>query len=288
MKKIITIVFTLISIFSFSDTILTDMQATYTLTSVLTQNTGLKVKSVFETSKSMASNQYESFKQKDFSLNKYKDIVAVVDIKSIWNDEALYNFARQENIRVVEIDASNSFEDNSSLVIPLLTKKNNNYNEFIWLNFNNTKKMLKIISSDLIKLYPNKKKIISKNLNDALNKIKNIELKYLEINDINGAIILSEDIAYLLDYLNIPYIYVENREEITNVIENTGYNLVLTDKGEKKSFKDSLKKYKANLITIQTGKFPVEDKDDEDLMSKNGLFEIYENNLKKLKNINNK
>ncbi len=288
MKKILIIIFNIVSIFSFADTILTDTQANYTLTTLLTKNTGLKVKSVFETSKSMASNQVESFKQKEFSLEKYKDIVAVVDIKSIWPDEALYTFARNENIRTVEIDSSHSFEDNSSLVIPLLTKKDNSYNEFIWLNFNNTKKMLKIIASDLIKMYPNKKEIISKNLDDSITKIKDIEFKYLEITDIYGVITLSEDISYLLTYLNIPYTFVENRDDVVNAIKNTGYNVVLTDKGEKKAFKELLKKYNANLVMLQTGKFAIEDEDDEDLMSKNGLLEIYENNFKKLKNINNK
>lgn len=283
MKKIILSCILIFSTLSFSDTILTSTNATYTLANLLTKNTEIKVISIFETGISMDNNQNIYFKKPEYSIDKYKDIVAVIDLKNIWKNDLLYKYARLSNIRVVEIDASISYLDNSSLIMTLFKD-----NPYIWLDFSNVKKMLNIIHYDLVMLYPNKKEILDKNLYNALNEIKNIENKYLDISNIDGVIILSKALTYLASYLNIPYIYVDNYSEIEKTIKESGFNIVLSNRYESKETKELISKNNASLTYLKTGKMPVEDEDDEDLMSKNALIDIYLYNLKELIKLNEK
>ncbi|VWL85714.1 metal ABC transporter solute-binding protein, Zn/Mn family [Oceanivirga miroungae] len=282
MKKMILNFILIFGFISFSDTILTTTNATYTLTNLLTKDMGVNVVSVFETATSMDTNQDIYFKKSEYALDRFNDIVAVVDLKNIWKNDLLYKYSRLSNIRTVEIDASTTYTDNSSLIMTLFKD-----NPYIWLDFTNAKKMLNIIHSDLVSLYPKSKKILDKNLYEALNEINNIENMYLDIYNIDGVIILNNSLAYLVSYLNIPYILVDDLSKLEKTIKETGFNTVLTNRYESKETKDLISKNKASLTYIKTGKMPVEDEDDEDLMSKSALTDIYLYNLKELKKLNN-
>lgn len=277
MKRIFLVFFLFTSFFSFSDTILTTTNATYTITNLLTENTGIKVASVFETATSMESNQDIYFKRKEYSLNRYKDIVAVVDIKNVWDKDLLYKYARKENIRTIEIDLSQEYTDNSSLFLTVF--KNNPY---IWLDFSNVKKMLYILHNDLVRIYPDKKKILDKNLHKSLNLIVDLENRYLDIIDIDGVVILHKSIMYLASYLNIPYVYVDNYDKLKKTLKDTNYRYVLTNRHEGKKLNKIVNDCGAKLAFIKTAKLPVENEDDEDLMDKDGLIKIYEYNLGEL------
>jgi len=279
------------SFVSFSKTVLTNTQATYTLTSMLAENTDIKVKSLFETSASMSYDQIQTLKS--IPKESYNDVVAVVDLQRVWIYDSLFEFARRENIKVIEIDASYSYQDNTSLSLLI-----NNYhkgenvgqtNPYVWLDLGNANKMTQIIAHDLIRLFPENKDVINKNLEKTLNILEKLAEEYNSLDNIDGVIVLSENLNYLITYLNIFSEYVNINDlsvsNIKKIMKQTDLKVFVSDKGIKKEIVEEIKKNKGTVVILKTGNLPVEDEDDEDLMAKDGLIQIYKDNLNKLKKI---
>lgn len=290
-KNIIFIYIIFMSFVSFSKTVLTNTQATYTLTSMLAENTDIKVKSLFETSASMSYDQIETLKS--IPKESYNDVVAVVDLQRVWIYDSLFEFARRENIKVIEIDASYSYQDNTSLSLLI-----NNYhkgenvgqtNPYVWLDLGNANKMTQIIAHDLIRLFPENKDVINKNLEKTLNILEKLAEEYNSLDNIDGVIVLSENLNYLITYLNIFSEYVNINDlsvsNIKKIMKQTDLKVFVSDKGIKKEIVEEIKKNKGTVVILKTGNLPVEDEDDEDLMAKDGLIQIYKDNLNKLKKI---
>ena len=290
-KNIIFIYIIFMSFVSFSKTVLTNTQATYTLTSMLAENTDIKVKSLFETSASMSYDQIQTLKS--IPKESYNDVVAVVDLQRVWIYDSLFEFARRENIKVIEIDASYSYQDNTSLSLLI-----NNYhkgenvgqtNPYVWLDLGNANKMTQIIAHDLIRLFPENKDVINKNLEKALNILEKLAEEYNSLDNIDGVIVLSENLNYLITYLNIFSEYVNINDlsvsNIKKIMKQTDLKVFVSDKGIKKEIVEEIKKNKGTVVILKTGNLPVEDEDDEDLMAKDGLIQIYKDNLNKLKKI---
>lgn len=290
-KNIIFIYIIFMSFVSFSKTVLTNTQATYTLTSMLAENTDIKVKSLFETSASMSYDQIQTLKS--IPKESYNDVVAVVDLQRVWIYDSLFEFARRENIKVIEIDASYSYQDNTSLSLLI-----NNYhkgenvgqtNPYVWLDLGNANKMTQIIAHDLIRLFPENKDVINKNLEKTLNILEKLAEEYNSLDNIDGVIVLSENLNYLITYLNIFSEYVNINDlsvsNIKKIMKQTDLKVFVSDKGIKKEIVEEIKKNKGTVVILKTGNLPVEDDDDEDLMAKDGLIQIYKDNLNKLKKI---
>lgn len=290
-KNIIFIYIIFMSFVSFSKTVLTNTQATYTLTSMLAENTDIKVKSLFETSASMSYDQIQTLKS--IPKESYNDVVAVVDLQRVWIYDSLFEFARRENIKVIEIDASYSYQDNTSLSLLI-----NNYhkgenvgqtNPYVWLDLGNANKMTQIIAHDLIRLFPENKDVINKNLEKTLNILEKLAEEYNSLDNIDGVIVLSENLNYLITYLNIFSEYVNINDlsvsNIKKIMKQTDLKVFVSDKGIKKEIVEEIKKNKGTVVILKTGNLPVEDEDDEELMAKDGLIQIYKDNLNKLKKI---
>lgn len=289
-KNIIFIYIIFMSFVSFSKTVLTNTQATYTLTSMLAENTDIKVKSLFETSASMSYDQIQTLKS--IPKESYNDVVAVVDLQRVWIYDSLFEFARRENIKVIEIDASYSYQDNTSLSLLI-----NNYhkgenvgqtNPYVWLDLGNANKMTQIIAHDLIRLFPENKDVINKNLEKTLNILEKLAEEYNSLDNIDGVIVLSENLNYLITYLNIFSEYVNINDlsvsNIKKIMKQTDLKVFVSDKGIKKEIVEEIKRNKGTVVILKTGNLPVED-EEEDLMAKDGLIQIYKDNLNKLKKI---
>lgn len=292
MKKIFiftTIIFT--TLLSYSKTVITGTQATYTFASMLAKDTDIKVKSLFETNVSMSYDQIQALNNID--KKEYKDVVAVVDLQRVWVRDSLYEFTRRENIKTVEIDASYSYQDNSSLAI-LINDYNfgsqaGQTNPYVWLDLTNASKMVKIIAHDLSLIFPEHATKINYNLQKTLYQIEKLAQEYNSINNFDGAIVLSEDLNYLVTYLNIYSTYVDistlNTKNIKKIMKDADLKVFLTDKAVKKEIENEIKKNGGTVVVLRTGNLPVEDENDDELMAKDGLIQIYKDNLTKLKKI---
>lgn len=292
MKKIFTfttIIF--ITLLSYSKTVITGTQATYTFTSMLAKDIDIKVKSLFETNVSMSYDQIQALNNVD--KKGYEDVVAVVDLQRVWVRDSLYEFTRRENIKTVEIDASYSYQDNSSLAI-LINDYNfgpqaGQTNPYVWLDLTNASKMVKIIAHDLSLIFPENATKINENLQKTLYQIEKLAQEYNSINNFDGAIVLSEDLNYLVTYLNIYSTYVDistlNVKNIKKIMKDADLKVFLTDKAVKKEIENEIKKNGGTVVVLRTGNLPVEDENNDELMAKDGLIQIYNDNLTKLKKI---
>lgn len=293
MKKIALIIFCMISFFSFSkELVVTGNQATYTIANVLTKDTNIEIKDIFKTEQSMGSDQLNALKSLD--LSEFKEAKAVIDLQRVWNDDALFEYIRRQNISVIEIDASYSYQDNSSLALLIDNYHNipneNIPNPYVWLNLNNLKKMFKIVAHDLSKIFPKEKNKIENNLNGVLKEIDAITDSYNELDNISAAIVLSENLNYLTSFLNIYNYGVNyadiNVKNVSKIIKDSGINLFLTEKPLKKDIVQEIEKNKAKVVVIKTGAFPEEDDENDEEMNKLGLLNIIKENLKNLKEVN--
>lgn len=222
MKKII---FTLILIFfmalfstgAYADSvtkkeaiILTSLQATYSITSILCNNTNLKVVHIFPKGVKMSS-QKNYFKNNKKRLAKIlKNAQAVISLRSAWAGDPIFPYARMQNIHVIEIDATMPFDHKKSGV-PLLKSPPNEYkssssSNLLWLSLSNASIMADIISEDLRRLSPKDDKVIQKNLKKLKQDIFKLRTKYelrfaqLESLDI---IAMTDDFIYLTENFNI-------------------------------------------------------------------------------------
>ena len=124
MKKLfLLLIFSCCLAFS-ENLVLTNTQVAYTIGSMLTKDTNITVKDVYGTNGNMASDQLNTFKSAEVDKNLLKNAKAVIDLQRVWNDDVLYEQARRENIHVVEIDATYSYQNVSSLALLIA-----NYNE---------------------------------------------------------------------------------------------------------------------------------------------------------------
>lgn len=289
MKKLfLLIIFSCFLSFS-KNLVLTNTQVAYSIGNDLTKNTNIVVKDVFETNGSMNSDQTNTFKEVDKSI--LKDAKAIIDLQRVWNDDVLYEHARRENIHVIEIDATYSYQDNSSLALLTDTyhegDKIGEINPYTWLNLNNLSKMYKIVAHDLSLIFPENKEIIEKNLNESLANLDKIIDKYNDSLNIDGAIYTSESLNYLISFLNVysDFVDYENitKDNVVEIMNNKGLKTFITDRPFKAEILKKINENGGKVILIKTGAFPEEDENDEELMKKDGLLNIINDNLKELK-----
>ena len=237
----------------------------------------------------MNSDQTNTFKEVDKSI--LKDAKAIIDLQRVWNDDVLYEHARRENIHVIEIDATYSYQDNSSLALLTDTyhegDKIGEINPYTWLNLNNLSKMYKIVAHDLSLIFPENKEIIEKNLNESLANLDKIIDKYNDSLNIDGAIYTSESLNYLISFLNVysDFVDYENitKDNVVEIMNNKGLKTFITDRPFKAEILKKINENGGKVILIKTGAFPEEDENDEELMKKDGLLNIINDNLKELK-----
>lgn len=285
MKRLL--IFLLFSTIGLSSTVLTNTQATYTLTNMLTKDTSIKVKSLFETSASMSYNQLETLKK--YNKNDFEDVDVVVDLQRVWRQDSLYEYTRRHNIKVIEIDASYSYQDNSALALSIANYHyKDEVNPYVWLDFNNTKKMLGIISRDLSLIYPKESKTINKNYKQAINLIDNLSSRYINEIKLSEVFSLSENMNYLFSYLNISSIYIDinklTEKDVVNLMNEYDIHTFVSDKGVKRKIRKAIEENGGRVIILSTGELGVDDEKNSDLMARDGLIKIYEDNLNKLIN----
>lgn len=181
--------------------VLTDLQPTYSITSVLAQNTDIEVINVPAGGRSMQAlpGYYET--RADRLSDTFRNATAVVTLAYYWNQDPLYVFARAENIRVIPIDASKPWSVSLSGVgiinspqtdapwAPRQEVQEPSYGQYFWLSTTNGIRMADTIAADLVRIAPADAERIKDNLTafkQQLWGMKNgFEKKLLELGDPN-------------------------------------------------------------------------------------------------------
>ena len=267
MKKILLFILMLVlGTVSFAENIvITSIQPLYSLTSYLTKGTDIKVYTPFGSDISMTMSK-EAIREEGFDLSVAKKAQAVVDIAKVWPEDVIYGKARMNKINIVEIDASYPYDEKMTTIF-FSDYSNGEVNPYIWTGSKNLVRMVNIISRDLIRLYPQNKAKIEKNVtkftNDLL-KIENEANEKLLSVDNPSVISLSENLQYFLNDMNIYAEYVDydsiTAENVANLIKDKGIKVVVSDRWLKKNVIKALKDVGGEFVIINTLDIPM-DKD---------------------------
>ena len=267
MKKILLFIFMLVlGTVSFAENIvITSIQPLYSLTSYLTKGTDIKVYTPFGSETSMTTSK-EAIREEGFDLSVAKKAQAVVDIAKVWPEDVIYGKARMNKINIVEIDASYPYDEKMTTIF-FNDYSNGKVNPYIWTGSKNLVRMVNIISRDLIRLYPQNKAKIEKNVNKFTNDLLKIENeaneKLLSV-DNPSVISLSENLQYFLNDMNIYAEYVDydsvTAENIANLVRDKGIKVVISDRWLKKNVIKALKDVGGEFVIINTLDIPM-DKD---------------------------
>ena len=267
MKKILLFIFMLVlGTVSFAENIvITSIQPLYSLTSYLTKGTDIKVYTPFGSDISMTTSK-EAIREEGFDLSVAKKAQAVVDIAKVWPEDVIYGKARMNKINIVEIDASYPYDEKMTTIF-FNDYSNGKVNPYIWTGSKNLVRMVNIVSRDLIRLYPQNKAKIEKNVNKFTNDLLKIENevneKLLSV-DNPSVISLSENLQYFLNDMNIYAEYVDydsiTAENIANLVRDKGIKVVISDRWLKKNIIKALKDAGGEFVIINTLDIPM-DKD---------------------------
>ena len=267
MKKILLFILMLVlGTVSFAENIvITSIQPLYSLTSYLTKGTDIKVYTPFGSDTSMTMSK-EAIREEGFDLSVAKKAQAVVDIAKVWPEDVIYGKARMNKINIVEIDASYPYDEKMTTIF-FSDYSNGEVNPYIWTGSKNLVRMVNIISRDLIRLYPQNKAKIEKNVNKFTNDLLKIENeaneKLLSV-DNPSVISLSENLQYFLNDMNIFAEYVDydsvTAENIANLVRDKGIKVVISDRWLKKNVIKALKDAGGEFVIINTLDIPM-DKD---------------------------
>ena len=267
MKKILLFIFMLVlGTVSFAENIvITSIQPLYSLTSYLTKGTDIKVYTPFGSETSMTMSK-EAIREEGFDLSVAKKAQAVVDIAKVWSEDVIYGKARMNKINIVEIDASYPYDEKMTTIF-FSDYSNGEVNPYIWTGSKNLVRMVNIISRDLIRLYPQNKAKIEKNVNKFTNDLLKLENeaneKLLSV-DNPSVISLSENLQYFLNDMNIFADYVDydsvTAENIANLVRDKGIKVVISDRWLKKNVIKALKDAGGEFVIINTLDIPM-DKD---------------------------
>ena len=267
MKKILLFILMLVlGTVSFAENIvITSIQPLYSLTSYLTKGTDIKVYTPFGSDTSMTMSK-EAIREEGFDLSVAKKAQAVVDIAKVWSEDVIYGKARMNKINIVEIDASYPYDEKMTTIF-FSDYSNGEVNPYIWTGSKNLVRMVNIISRDLIRLYPQNKAKIEKNVNKFTNDLLKLENeaneKLLSV-DNTSVISLSENLQYFLNDMNIYAEYVDydsvTAENIANLVRDKGIKVVISDRWLKKNVIKALKDAGGEFVIINTLDIPM-DKD---------------------------
>ena len=265
-KKLLFILMLIIGSFSFAENIvITSIQPLYSLTSYLTKGTDIKVYTPFGSDVSMTMSK-DSIREEGFDLSIAKKAQAVVDIAKVWPEDVIYGKARMNKINIVEIDASHPYDEKMTTLF-FSDYSNGKVNPYIWTGSKNLVRMVNIIGRDLIKLYPNNKAKIEKNITKFTADLLKIENeaneKLLAVGEAE-VISLSENLQYFLNDMNIYTEYVDydsvNAQNIVKLIKDKGIKVIVSDRWLKKDAIKALKEAGGEFVIINTLDIPM-DKD---------------------------
>ena len=265
-KKLLFILMLIIGSFSFAENIvITSIQPLYSLTSYLTKGTDIKVYTPFGSDISMTMSK-EAIREEGFNLAIAKKAQAVVDIAKVWPEDVIYGKARMNKINIVEIDASHPYDEKMTTLF-FSDYSNGKVNPYIWTGSKNLVRMVNIIARDLIKLYPQNKAKIEKNITKFTADLLKIENeaneKLLAVGEAE-VISLSENLQYFLNDMNIYTEYVDydsvNAQNIVKLIKDKGIKVIVSDRWLKKDAIKALKEAGGEFVIINTLDIPM-DKD---------------------------
>lgn len=171
-------------------TILTGNQATYSLASALTRETPIQVLNVPQDGRQMSLLKDYIGRRTEALSPTFAAATAVISVTNALPGDPIYRFARDANIRIVDIDAALPWSLSTPGVALADTPVSNvdwgtdtdpagaAIAPYFWLSVSNAIRMGDIIAHDLIELFPDFETMIQRNLDDLKWSLLNLRNEY--------------------------------------------------------------------------------------------------------------
>jgi ABC-type Zn uptake system ZnuABC Zn-binding protein ZnuA len=198
--------------------VLTGTQATYSLTTALTRNTNIEVVNVPEDGRQLSLLRDYIARRTERLESIFADATAVVSLTNVLPGDPLYRFARDANIRIVNIDAALPWSLSAAGVAlndsPVSTvswgadtdPSDTLIAPYFWLSVSNAIRMGDIIASDLSEIFPDAAPAIQTNLDDLKWSLLDLRNEYqgrLIEADSDTVFALSGDFVYLTNDMGL-------------------------------------------------------------------------------------
>ncbi|WP_413694158.1 metal ABC transporter solute-binding protein, Zn/Mn family [Psychromonas sp. KJ10-2] len=134
-----------------------------------------------------------------------------ITLRSLWPQDPLFAYARQGNIKMIEVDASQSISPRAK-GIATVQLGSGNTSIYAWLNPNNLSTMLSIVSDDLKRIWPEQQQVIEKNQQKLLIDIRqliNQQQSILFDKGIDSVVLLSDQLE---DFASANQLFVVDRQ----------------------------------------------------------------------------
>jgi ABC-type Zn uptake system ZnuABC Zn-binding protein ZnuA len=197
--------------------VLTGIQATYSIAKTLTSGTPIRVQNVPADGREM-SMQKDYIGRRMAALSKqFAAATAVITITNAVPGDPLYRFAREANIRIVDIDAAIPWSvDRPGVALADSPASNVAWGKdadppasgtapYFWLSVSNAIRMADIVANDLAALFPESAPAIAGNLDDFKRLLLKLRGDYQDrLMDAGGDVFaLSGDFVYLTNDMGL-------------------------------------------------------------------------------------
>jgi ABC-type Zn uptake system ZnuABC Zn-binding protein ZnuA len=287
-----------------AETVLTGNQATFSLTSALAADTPIEVVNIPEDGREMSLLADYIGRRMDRLAPTFAEAVAVVSLTNALPADPLYRFAREANIRMIDIEAAIPWSISMPGVALVETPLSNvswgrdtetadaETAPYFWLSLSNSIRMADIVAHDLSELFPDYEAGIVRNLDTLKRSMLGLRAEYqnrlIEAGD-DTVFALSSDFVYLTNDMGL---YVEGyfvkqdirwtNEDLANLTRHLGDNgvrVVIHKWMPSEAIRAAVAAAGAELVVLETGDPGIVE---GQALAADGLQQILKNNLEAL------
>ncbi len=214
-KQIITmglVVTSTFAPFSYGKDIITSTPVTYMLSEQLMQGTGIETSYLPPKRYGVERlvNWFASKGQQQ-AIKAGQEATVAITLGAIWHQDPTFVYARQGNIRLIEIDASQAISPRAPGVAAL-TLDNGDTSKYAWMNPTNLIRMAAIVGEDLQKIYPQYQAQIEKNQQALMLEVRELINQQQDVifaKEIDSVVLLGESLE---DFASGNQLFVVDRQ----------------------------------------------------------------------------
>ena len=259
-------------------TVLTGTQATYSLAVALTAGTPIVVQNVPADGRQLSLLKDYIQRRTDTLAATFAGAAAVISVTNALPSDPLYRFARDANIRVIDIDAALPWSlDKPGVALADTPRSTNAWGgtgdaaetataPYFWLSISNAIRMADIIAHDLGALFPDSRAIIAKNLDGLKRSLLALRGDYQKKLIDGGADVvfaLTGDFVYLTNDMGLfvdgYFIKQDVRwteadlASLTKHLRDNGIKVVIHKWQPSEAIQNAIKAGGAKLVVLETG-----------------------------------
>lgn len=259
-------------------TVLTGTQATYSLGVALTAGTPIVVQNVPADGRPLSLLKDYIQRRTDTLAATFTDAAAVISVTNALPSDPLYRFARDANIRVIDIDAAVPWSlDKPGVALADTPRSTNVWGgtgdaaetataPYFWLSISNSIRMADIIAHDLGALFPDSGAAIAKNLDTLKRSLLTLRGDYQKklIEDTADVVFaLTGDFVYLTNDMGLfvdgYFIKQDVRwtesdlKSLTKHLHDNGIKVVIHKWQPSEPIQNAVKAGGAKLVVLETG-----------------------------------